>query len=116
MTAIPSLGFALKKPSAKPINYIAAIYSGVITKGDLGALRSWINWLSLISWLGLIAYGIFFIWSMKHSISPDSPRESYIFSLPIFELMLLVGMFSAVTQSFSLYVNFGSFKQIILKS
>ena len=29
MTAIPSLGFALKKPSAKPINYIAAIYSGV---------------------------------------------------------------------------------------
>ena len=29
MTAIPSLGFALKKPSAKPTNYIAAFYSGV---------------------------------------------------------------------------------------
>ena len=30
MTAIPSLGFALKKPSAKPTNYIAAFYSTIM--------------------------------------------------------------------------------------
>ncbi len=45
---------------------------------------------------------------MQHSINPDSSKGSYILSLPIFELMLLVGVLVGLAQSYSLYLSYGA--------